>query len=80
MSRAESFRYQLFSQFARLGKALGSGNRLEVLEFLAQGMRSVEELATASGMTVANTSQHLRQLRQAGLVNASQEGLRVYIS
>lgn len=78
MSRTESFKYLLFSQFARLGKALANGNRLELLEFLAQSPRSVEELARLSGLSVANTSQHLQQLRQTGLVNARKEGLKVY--
>ena len=78
MSRTESFKYLLFSQFARLGKALANSNRLELLEFLAQSPRSVEELARLSGLSMANTSQHLQQLRQAGLVNARKEGLRVY--
>lgn len=72
------FKHDLFSQFARVGKALSHGNRLELLEFLAQGERSVDELAKVSGMTVANTSQHLQMLRQAGLAVARKEGLKVY--
>jgi len=72
------FKQQLFAQFARVGKALSNGNRLELLEFIAQGERSVEELARVSGLTVANTSQHLQQLRQAGLVECRKEGLKVY--
>ncbi|HDH16262.1 MAG TPA: ArsR family transcriptional regulator, partial [Gammaproteobacteria bacterium] len=63
-----NFKHDLFSQFARVGKALANGNRLELLEFLAQGERSVDELAKISGLSVANTSQHLQQLRQSGLV------------
>jgi rhodanese-related sulfurtransferase/DNA-binding HxlR family transcriptional regulator len=74
------FKHDLFNQFARVGKALGSGNRLELLEYLAQGERSVEALAKVAGLTVANTSQHLRQLRQAGLVTSRKEGLKVYYS
>ena len=70
----------LFAEFARVSKALGSGNRLELLEFLAQGERSVDALAKLSGLSVANTSQHLRVLRQAGLVAARKEGLFVYYS
>jgi len=73
-----NFKHELFSQFARIGKALGNANRLELLEFIAQGQRSVEELASISGLTVANTSQHLQHLRQAGLVTSHKEGLRVY--
>lgn len=78
MSTKTGFKQQLFAQFARVGKALSNGNRLELLEFLAQGERSVEELATVAGLTVANTSQHLQQLRQAGLVSSHKEGLKVY--
>jgi rhodanese-related sulfurtransferase/DNA-binding transcriptional ArsR family regulator len=73
-----NFKHDLFNQFARVAKAMSSGNRLELLEFLAQGERSVDALAEVSGMTVANTSQHLQQLRQAGLVESRKEGLRVY--
>lgn len=73
-----NFKQQLFSQFARIGKAMSNGNRLELLEFIAQGERSVEELARVSGLTVANTSQHLQQLRQNGLVACRKEGLKVY--
>lgn len=72
------FKRDLFAQFARVGKALASGNRLELLEFVAQGARSVDELAKMTGLSVANTSQHLQELRQAGLVTARKEGLRVY--
>ena len=74
------FKQALFSQFARIGKALASANRLELLEFLAQGERSVDALARVSGLSVANTSQHLQQLRQAGLVTARKEGVTVYYS
>jgi DNA-binding transcriptional ArsR family regulator len=72
------FKQQLFTQFARVGKALSNGNRLELLEFIAQGERSVEQLAKVSGLTVANTSQHLQQLRQAGLVACRKEGQKVF--
>lgn len=70
----------LFAEFARVSKALGSGNRLELLEFLAQGERSVDALAKLSGLSVANTSRHLQVLRQAGLVAARKEGLFVHYS
>ena len=70
----------LFNEFARVSKALGSGNRLELLEFLAQGERSVDQLAKLSGLSVANTSRHLQVLRQAGLVAARKEGLFVFYS
>ncbi len=72
------FKHELFTQFARLGKVLSSANRLELLELIAQGSRSVEELAKASGLSFANASQHLQALRQTGLVAARKEGLRVY--
>ena len=74
----QNFKGDLFEQFARIGKALSSGKRLEMLEFLAQGERSVEQLARLTGLAVANTSQHLQQLRQVGLVTARKEGLYVY--
>ncbi len=77
MSR-KNFKHDIFTQLARVGKALGNGNRLEILEFLAQGERSVDDLAGVAGLTVANTSQHLQQLRQAGLVISRKQGLKVY--
>lgn len=73
-----NFKHDLFSQFARIGKALSHANRLELLEFIAQAERSVDELAKISGLTVANTSQHLQHLRQAGLVSCRKQGLKVY--
>ncbi|MCW9089527.1 MAG: metalloregulator ArsR/SmtB family transcription factor [Gammaproteobacteria bacterium] len=75
-----NFKHDLFTQFARVGKALSNGNRLELLEYIAQGERSVEELSKVAGLTVANTSQHLQQLRQAGLIKCRKEGLKVYYS
>lgn len=72
------FKHQLFSQFARVGKALGNANRLEMLEFLAQGEHSVETLAASAKLSVANASQHLQQLRQAGLVQSRRDGVRIY--
>jgi len=72
------FKQQLFAQFARVGKALSNANRLELMEFLAQGERSVEQLSKVSGLSVANTSQHLQHLRQAGLVVSRKEGLKVF--
>jgi rhodanese-related sulfurtransferase/DNA-binding MarR family transcriptional regulator len=77
MSR-NNFKHDLFAQFARTGKALSNGNRLELLEYIAQSERSVDALAKVSGLTVANTSQHLQQLRQAGLVSSRKEGLKVF--
>jgi rhodanese-related sulfurtransferase len=66
----------LFEQFARVGQALGSAARLELVDLLAQGERSVEELAGAAGLSTANASQHLQALRRAGLVEARRDGLR----
>ena len=78
MGSSGNFKHDLFNQFARVGKVLSNGNRLELLEFLAQGERSVEELANLTGLSIANTSQHLQQLRQAGLALTRKEGLKVY--
>ena len=75
---SHSFKHDLFAQFARVGKALSSGNRLEILEFLAQSERSVDELSSIAGLTIGNTSQHLQQLRLAGLVVSRKQGLKVY--
>lgn len=71
---------ELFAHLAVVAKALGNANRLEILEFLAQGERSVDVLAELSGLTVANTSQHLQELRRAGLVEKRSEGKRSYYS
>ena len=68
----------LFDGFAQVGKALGSGRRAELVDVLAQGERSVEELAGEIGQSVANTSQHLQQLLRAGLVKTRREGTRVH--
>jgi len=73
-----NFKHDLFAQFARVGKALSNGNRLELLEFLAQGERSVEALSKIAGLTLANTSQHLQHLRQVGLVTSRKQGLKVF--
>lgn len=63
----------IFAGFASVARALGHVHRLELLEHLAQGQRSVETLATRTSLSIANTSQHLQQLRRAGLV-ASRRG------
>ncbi|MBF6571316.1 MAG: ArsR family transcriptional regulator [Candidatus Binataceae bacterium] len=67
----------MFEHLAAVARALGSAHRLELLELLAQTERSVEELASLSGLTIANASQHLQQLRRFGLVEAHREGKRV---
>jgi rhodanese-related sulfurtransferase/DNA-binding transcriptional ArsR family regulator len=69
---------QAFAQLARIGSALSSEVRLEILELVAQGERSVDHLAELIGASTANTSQHLQKLRQAGLVVARKQGLRVF--
>lgn len=68
---------ELLAQFARVAKALSHPNRLELLEFLAQGERTVDSLARAAGLSVANASQHLQQLKQAGLVASRKTGQHV---
>ena len=72
------FKKQLYAQFARLGKALSSGHRLELLEYLAQGERTVDALSKLTGLSMANTSQHLQMLRRSGLVSTRREGLYVH--
>jgi rhodanese-related sulfurtransferase/DNA-binding transcriptional ArsR family regulator len=71
---------RLYQAIGRVAAALGSAGRLQILEYAAQGERSVDTLAAMTGLSVANTSKHLQALRQAGLVNARKEGLRVYYS
>jgi rhodanese-related sulfurtransferase/biotin operon repressor len=71
---------QVYQQIARVAQALASDARLQILEFVAQGERSVESLASMTGLSMANCSKHLQALRQAGLVVARKEGLRVYYS
>src|SRR5213592_3248126 len=67
----------LFAAFAEVAKALASGRRAEIIDVLAQGERSVEELAGEISQSVANTSQHLQVLARAGLVRSRREGTRV---
>lgn len=69
---------EVFANLARIGTALSSSTRIEFLELLAQTERSVEQLASLTGTTVANTSQHLQKLRQAGLIQGRKQGLYVY--
>jgi len=64
----------LYEHFAEVARALGSGHRLELLELLAQGGRSVEDLTDLAGLAVANASQHLHHLRRAGLVTSRKQG------
>ena len=67
----------LYEQLARIGKALAAPRRLELLDLLGQAPRTVEGLAEQTGMSIANTSQHLQVLRAAGLVEAEKAGLYV---
>jgi DNA-binding transcriptional ArsR family regulator len=68
----------LFDEFARVGKALASGRRIELLDVLANGKRTVDALAGEVGLSVANTSQHLQVLRQAGLVTGHRQGTSIF--
>jgi rhodanese-related sulfurtransferase len=72
------FKDQLYAQFARVGKALASPARLELLDLLSQGERPVEDLAREAHLSLANASAHLKVLSQAQLVAGSKRGLRVY--
>lgn len=68
----------LYSEFARVGRALGSPARIELLNLLAQGERGVEDLAAAAGLKVSNTSAQLKTLAEAGLVTSRRSGTRVF--
>src|SRR5215467_5187422 len=69
---------RVFAGLAEIAQALGHVHRLEMLEHLAQGERSVEDLAARSGITLANCSRHLQLLRRAGLVEGRREGKRIF--
>lgn len=68
----------LFEQLARVGKALGNGKRLELLDLLAQAERSVEALALAANLNLTTASAHLQTLKSAGLVTTRRDGTRIY--
>lgn len=70
----------LYAEFAAVGKALGHPARLELVDLLAQGPRSVEDLAAAAGLGLSTCSAHLQTLRAAGLVTSRREGKRVFSS
>lgn len=72
------FKDRLYGQYARIGKALGNPHRLEFLELLAQSERTVESLADELGLSMASTSQHLKVLRAAGLVDTRREGIFIH--
>ena len=68
----------LFDGFAEVAKALASGRRAEIVDLLAQGERSVDEISDEIGQSVANTSHHLRAMARAGLLSTRREGTRIY--
>lgn len=72
-----SAKIQIFEQFAELARMLGNAHRLELIEHVSQGARSVERLSELSGLSVANTSAHLQQLRRGGFVKTRRDGKRV---
>ncbi len=74
---APSPHHQMLEHFATRATALGHVHRLDLLEYLAQGARGVDELAALAGLSIANTSQHLLQLHRAGLVTSQKSGVRV---
>ncbi|CEK19281.1 ArsR/SmtB family transcription factor [Chthonomonas calidirosea] len=77
-SEKRCFKEALYEQFARIGRALANPHRLELLDLLAQGERTVEDLARETGLSVANVSQHLQILRGARLVDVRRSGLYAY--
>lgn len=70
----------LFAEFAAVGKVLGNPKRLELLDLLAQGPRSVEDLAETASLGMSTCSAHLQTLREAGLIEPRREGKRIYYS
>lgn len=76
-STNRQFKDAVYAQFARIGKAVSAPKRLELLDLLCQGPRTVESLADQAGLSVANASQHLQVLRGARLVDAEKKGLYV---
>lgn len=75
---SRQFKDTLYEQFARISKALAHPKRLELIDILSQGERSVEALAQVTQMSIANTSQHLQTLKAAQLITTRKEGLYVY--
>jgi rhodanese-related sulfurtransferase len=71
------FKDAIYEQFSRIGKAVSSPKRLELLDLICQGEKTVETLSRETGLSVANTSQHLQTLKTARLINAEKEGLYV---
>ncbi|MHB1465284.1 MAG: ArsR/SmtB family transcription factor [Thermoleophilia bacterium] len=77
---SRKFKNSLYEQLAQMGKSLSAGPRLEILDLLCQGPRTVEALARQAGQSVANTSHHLQVLRRARLVEAQKDGVHVTYS
>ncbi|MFG2908949.1 ArsR/SmtB family transcription factor [Kitasatospora sp. NPDC048286] len=77
MAKSEA-KAQLYDAFAASGKALASGKRLELLDLLAQGERTVDALAKAAGLNLTTASAHLQALKQAGFVATRREGVRIH--
>ena len=77
MNPYRRFKDAIYEQFARIGKAVSSPKRLEILDLLCQGPRTVDALAKEARLTIANTSRHLQVLRGAGLVEGEKQGLFV---
>ena len=82
MEHAEKrqFKQELYEQFARIGRCLANGHRLEILDLLAQGERTVEDLGIDTDLSTANVSQHLQVLRSARLVKVRRDGLYAFYS
>jgi rhodanese-related sulfurtransferase/DNA-binding transcriptional ArsR family regulator len=80
MATQRVFKAGLYALYARIGKSLSSPHRLEILELLAQGERTVESLADEIGLSPANASQHLQALKQASLVQSRRQGLFIHYS
>ncbi len=80
MPQPQGPKQALFEYLAIIARALGHGARLELLDFLAQGTRSVEDLARVAGLSIANTSKHLQQLKAAGVVQARRDGKHIRYS
>ena len=80
MERPRAFKEGLYGLYASIGKTLASPHRIELLELLAQGERTVESLAGEMGLSTANASQHLQALKQASLVQTRRQGLFIHYS
>lgn len=75
-----TFKTNIYDLLSQIGKTLGNGNRLEIIDLLANGPKSVEEIVRQTALSVANASQHLQVLRRARLVSVRREGTFIYYS